>query len=183
MANFDADPVRAIAGQLARGVKGFRTVSMTDLVRIWRAHPATNGDPSEADCDAIEDCLKSFDSGRNGGYVVFPPLAECSDDESFRIYREHTAYGNVHRMLTQPNQLDDGYIVEIVERWKGKWHERPRHRPDTAAHGDDVAEIEDAATVRQTEIDGITLIVDQASRTAVLRIPADRKITIVTRAA
>ncbi|MEU6572564.1 hypothetical protein [Streptomyces sp. NPDC046805] len=103
---------------------------MTDFVRIWRAHPATTGGPSEADCDAIEECLKSFDGGRNGGgYAVFPSLAECPADESFRIYRENTAYDNVRRMFTHPNRLDDVHIVEIVERWKGKWEWRPASEP------------------------------------------------------
>lgn len=183
MANFNDDPVRAIAGQLVKGMKAFRTVSMTDFVRIWRAHPATTGKPSEADCDAIEECLKSFDGGRNGGgYAVFPPLAECPADESFRIYRQNTAYDNVNRMLTQPNQLDDVHIVEIVQRWKGKRHERPRQLPDTAPPRDGTAELEDTSPGRQAEVDGYTLTVDPAG-SAVLSIPADRKVTIVTKAA
>ncbi|BFU46697.1 hypothetical protein [Krasilnikovia sp. MM14-A1004] len=128
--NFDDDPVRAIAGQLVKGMKGFRTVNKMDLVRMWRAHPATKGDPSEADLDAIEECLKNFDSGRGGGYVVYPALADCADDESFRIFRENTAYEKVNRMFMIPNQLDDGYIVDVVESWKNK---PPRQFPDADA--------------------------------------------------
>ena len=144
MTNYSDDSVRAIAGQLVKGIKAFRTVNMTDLIRIWRAHPAAKGGPSEVDCDAIEDCLKNFNGGRNGGYVVYPPLAECSADESFRIYRENTAYDNVHRMFTQPNQLDDGYVVEVVESWKSRRQERSRQFLDTAARGDGTAEVDAA---------------------------------------
>jgi hypothetical protein len=32
-------------------------------------------------------------------------------------------------MFTHPNRLDDVHIVEIVERWKGKWEWRPTSEP------------------------------------------------------
>lgn len=60
-----------------------------------------------------------------GGYGVFPSLAECPADESFRTFRENTAYENVRRMFTHPNRLDDVHIDETVERWKGEWERRP----------------------------------------------------------
>jgi hypothetical protein len=46
---------------------------------------------------------------------------------------------------------------------------------------DGTAEVEDTSGVRRAEIDGFTLVVDQAGA-AVLNIPADRKVAILTQA-
>jgi hypothetical protein len=129
MPDYSNDPVRGVSGRLVKGMKAFQTVSKSDLVYAWRAHPATAGNPADADFDAIEECLHGLFGGKDGGgYIVYPSIADCGPDESFRIYRENTFFDTVRRWFTHPNRFDDPNIIELVQRMKGKWEDYPPRR-------------------------------------------------------
>lgn len=112
------DHARKLGDLLTRGMSGFRTCSKADVVHAWQ-RLASESDPlTDQRCDEIEDYLHS------SGFKCYPGIADCRNEESFRICREGSLVGEVHRMFFEPNRLEDHRVVEIVERLKNKWQPR-----------------------------------------------------------